>query len=181
MRVMPASYRIEGPAVVASARAHHGPLSPRCSRSSAATRRRPTSRPSASFGDGTAIQFHESATLYVGADPQTGAQIAMVRSVDTAGPPFMGMVIQVDLDTVTAPGQYACAKDGTGGAQIRVLVPGADALDTVEYMANATLDILELPDRRQRPLRRVVLRRWWWTTRARTSPSSRALSGAALT
>jgi hypothetical protein len=57
----------------------------------------------------------------------------------------MGMVIQVDLGTITAPGQHDCTKDGTGGAQIRVLVPGADMLDTVEYTANGTLDILELP------------------------------------
>jgi hypothetical protein len=97
------------------------------------------------FGDGTAIQFHESATLWVGADPQTGASIAVVKSVDPAGPPFMGMIVQVELDTVTTPGQYACTKDGTGGAQIRVVVPGADMLDTVEYTANGTLDVLELP------------------------------------
>jgi hypothetical protein len=97
------------------------------------------------FGDGTPIQFHENATLYVGADPQTGAQVAIVKSLDPASPPFTGMVIQVDLGTITAPGQYACTKDGTGGAQIRVVVPGAAALDTVEYTANGTLDILELP------------------------------------
>jgi hypothetical protein len=98
-----------------------------------------------SFGDGTPIDYYqEGATLYVGADPQTGAQIANVRSVDTSGPPFMGMVIQVDLGTITAPGQFPCDKGG-GAAQIRVLVPGAQALDTVEYTANGTLDILELP------------------------------------
>ena len=97
------------------------------------------------FGDGTPIDYYqEGATLYVGADPQTGGPIAVVRSVDTSGPPFMGMVIQVDLGTVTTPGQYACDKSG-GAAQIRVLVPGPDALDTVEYTATGTLDILELP------------------------------------
>lgn len=96
------------------------------------------------FGDGTPIQFHEDATLYVGAEPQTGAQVAIVKSLDPSSPPFMGMIIQVDLGTVTAPGRYECVKSG-GAAQIRIVVPGADALDTIEYTANGTLDILELP------------------------------------
>jgi hypothetical protein len=96
------------------------------------------------FGDGTPIDFYQGATLFVGTEPQTGAPIAYVRAVDTSGPPFAGMVVQVDLGTITAPGQYACDKGG-GAAQLRVLVPGADYLDTVEYMANGTLDILELP------------------------------------
>ena len=96
------------------------------------------------FGDGTPIQFHQGATLYVGAEPQTGAQVAIVKSLDPSAPPFMGMIIQVDLGTITAPGQYACDKGG-GAAQIRVVVPGADTFDTVEYTANGTLDILELP------------------------------------
>jgi hypothetical protein len=96
------------------------------------------------FGDGTAIDFYENATLYVGPD-QTGAQVAYVRAVDTSSPRFMGMVVQVDLGAITAPGQYDCTKDGTTGAQLRLLVPGADFLDTVEYTANGTLDILELP------------------------------------
>jgi hypothetical protein len=97
------------------------------------------------FGDGTLIDFDQSATLLVGTDPQTGAPITYVRSVDTSGPPFMGMVVQVDLGLITGPGQYPTTKDGTGGAQIRVLVPGADFLDTIEYTANGTLDVLELP------------------------------------
>jgi hypothetical protein len=97
------------------------------------------------FGDGTPISYREDATLYVGADSQTGAQVAIVRSLDPTSPPFMGMIVQVDLGTITTPGQYACTKDGSGGAEIRVVVPGAAALNTVEYTANGTLDILELP------------------------------------
>lgn len=96
------------------------------------------------FGDGTPIDFREGATLVVGQD-QTGANVAYVRSVDTASPAFMGMVVWVDLDQVTAPGQYPTSHDGSGGAQLRLLVPGADFLDTVEYTADGTLDILELP------------------------------------
>ena len=96
------------------------------------------------FGDGTAIDFHQGATLQVGADPQTGAQMAYLRSVDESGPPFMGMVVQVDLGTITAPGQYACDKGG-GAAQIRILVPAGGLLNTDEYTANGTLDIMELP------------------------------------
>lgn len=95
------------------------------------------------FGDGTPIDFNQGATLYVGPD-ESGAQIARVRSVDTAGPPFMGMVIQVDLNAVTTPGQYQCDQNG-GMWLMRILVPGADFLDTVEYTANGTLDVLELP------------------------------------
>ena len=96
------------------------------------------------FGDGTPIDFRQDATLVVGTDPQTGATIAYVRSVDIAAPPFTGMVIQVNLDTITTPGQYTCDRSG-GDAQIRVLVPGPDFLDTVEYTADGNLDILELP------------------------------------
>jgi hypothetical protein len=97
-----------------------------------------------SFGDGTPIAYHEDAVLYVGPDPATGATIALVKSTDPARPAFMGLAIQVDLDQITEPGRYECQKSG-GPAQLRVIVPGAPPLDTVEYTAAGTLSILELP------------------------------------
>jgi hypothetical protein len=97
------------------------------------------------FGDGTAIDFRQNATLQVGADTQTGVDTALLRSVDNSGPPFMGMVVKLDLTQITAPGQYTTHHDGSGGAQIHILVPAGGYMNTTEYMADGSLDLLELP------------------------------------
>ena len=95
------------------------------------------------FGDGTPIDFREDAMLQVGTDPLTGDLTAHIRAVTRSGAAFTGMVVQVDLAVITAPGQYATHHDGSGGAQLHILTGDPD--NTEEWMADGTLDILELP------------------------------------
>ncbi len=97
------------------------------------------------FGDGTPIDFRQGSILTVGTDSQTGALTARLQSQDNSAPPFMGMIIQVNLDALTAPGQYSVQHDGSGDAQIILLVPAADFMSSTGYTADGTLDILELP------------------------------------
>ena len=97
------------------------------------------------FGDGTVIDFRQDATLQVGTDTQTGVDTALLRSVDNSGPPFMGMVVKLDLTQITAPGLYTTHHDGSGGAQLHILVPAGGYMNTTEYMADGSLDIVALP------------------------------------
>ena len=97
------------------------------------------------FGDGTPIDFRQGATLTVGTDPETGAWTARLQSQDNSSPPFMGMIIQVNLDNLTTPGSYTVSHDGSGDAQIRLLVPAEGYMNSTGYTADGNLDILELP------------------------------------